>query len=137
MPTVKRKQDDKIRAKKKQDAREEEGRLDEMFSATPDYILDSGPGNLSNMSFEVPPECRIKGGLVSADEDGALVVNYDAMQKGAEVANADRKEEANEAAKRFKTDYPDQWQTRTGAATIAAKEGISAKTVRRYFKKNI
>ena len=137
MPTVKRKQDDKIRAQKKQEAREEEDRLDQMFSVIPDYILDSGSGNLSNMSLEVPPECRLKGGLVSVDEDGDLIVNYDEMQKGAEVANADRKADANHAALRLKNDYPRHWRQRTGAAAIAAFEGISAKTVRRYFKKNI
>ena len=48
-------------------------------------------------------------------------------------ANCKRHMKSVERARRLRDKYPGHWCTRFGASVIAARERVSAKTIRRYF----
>jgi len=48
-------------------------------------------------------------------------------------ANSKRHMKSVERARRLRDKYPGHWRTRFGASVIAARERVSAKTIRRYF----
>jgi hypothetical protein len=136
MPTKERKQ-------KEQEKRDEEARLNKIFAELPDYLRNASSVNFPKGILEIPPECNLKGGLVSSDENGNLIPEFEVMARGARnnrdprgiigAANEKRRIEKELAIEDLKRRYSHLWGTSKGVSIIALREGKTARTIRRYF----
>lgn len=90
----------------------------------------------TNLTDQQPPEphCKLRGGLIEADEQGNLVFSSSIGQGGSARTAAKNKRIAE-----LKMRYPTLWGTRGKAFLIVRrelKEGrqINIRTVQKYFK---
>jgi hypothetical protein len=127
MPTKERKQ-------KEQEKRDEEARLNKMFAEPPDYLRHASSVNFPKGILEIPPECNLKGGLVYSDEDGNLIPDFEAIKRGARNAGNTPSDIRKDQVQHLQNKYPKLWGTSEGVKKIADEEGLSERTIRRYFK---
>ncbi len=137
MPTKDRKARERAHAEEKQ-------RLDELFANAP-KISSKLMKNSNTVAADISagieeaksiyPELKLRGGLLIGDELGRVIVNTEAMKKGATKPNNDRQDVSRDQAEDLRRRYPDIWGKRGAAGKIAAKEGLRLRTVQKYIKK--
>ena len=82
-----------------------------------------------------PARTRLGEGLVEADEYGDLWVRSDLMSRKADnAANAVRRDTREQNVVMLKKRYQSIWGKPGQASGIAASEGLSVRTVQKYFR---
>jgi hypothetical protein len=137
MPTKERKARERALAK-------EEQRLDELFANAP-KISSELMKNSNNVTADICAgieeaqstysELKLRRGLLLGDELGRVIVNTNAMKRGAIKSNNDRQDVSRDQAEDLRRRYSDIWGKRGAAGKIAAEHGLSPRTVQKYFKK--
>ena len=142
MPTRERKQ---LEADRRQQAEQEAAELAEfdrqLAALSPERLAAMralGADN-NDLIFELPPYMRMKGGLIGFDENGNVWLSPEVGAAGS-AANTDN---ALDRAKSLKNKFPKLWGNgdyaeyiaRQSVSAIGLDEPLSAKTIRRYFKR--
>lgn len=142
MPTKERNQRE---AEKRQQAEQEAAELAEfdrqLAALSPEHLaaLRALGGDNNDLIFELPPYMRLKPGLIGFDEDGNVWLSPEVGAAGS-AANTDN---ALDRAKSLKNKFPKLWGNgdyaeyiaRQSVSAIGLDEPLSAKTIRRYFKR--
>ena len=104
--------------------------LDAVRLNVPPHLADR-IGKPSKLAESLATACEYGWNGTCFTENGEPLERTDA--KAIREANCKRHEKSVERARRLRDKYPGHWRTRFGASVIAARERVSAKTIRRYF----
>jgi hypothetical protein len=114
----------------------EKAALEEFFASKPGYLNTAEANNADLITDS--SEYRLRGGLVSGDDHGNLLINSAAMARRNDSANRDRQQIAEADIGDLQRKYAPIWLMRGAAKRIAIEEAesgnpVSVRTVQNYI----